>query len=416
MKNDLFKKAKEYAQHMAQLYQLPVCVTEPAEQRISYCTQEKDAFFCSSCRCERCNKLMPFLYGSNEAFRWDGKYIYYCPAGLSFIASAILESDFTMIGALVAGPFIMGESSDVLEDISDPVQAAQIQKLPALSVGVCSDYSSLLSAVSTHISGVLNTQRQGALLEQARLLNSVYDAHELQSQSAELVRQIQLEKQLRDNILAQDKTGAQDTLNQLLGYIYFSSDFDLDRIKMRILELLVLLSRAAIDAGANIRQVLSSNDNYLCRLNAMQSVEELSSWLTGVLRYYIHYTFEYPSIKHSDIVYKCIDFIKQHYEKKITLDDLSFHVSLSRSYLSKLFKDETGYSLFSYINHVRIERSKQLLLDNTTSLVEIAGLCGFEDQSYFTKVFKKETGISPKRFRDNPMLIHAGGAAEKDED
>ena len=75
---------------------------------------------------------------------------------------------------------------------------------------------------------------------------------------------------------------------------------------------------------------------------------------------------------------------------------------MSRSYLSKLFKDETGYSLFSYINHVRIEKSKELLLNDTISLVDVAGLCGFEDQSYFTKVFKKETGISPKRFRDNP--------------
>ena len=412
MKDDLLKKTGEYAQHMAQLCRLPVCVVDPSERRISYCTQEKYDFFCSSCRCERCNKLTPFLYGSNEAYRWNGKYIYYCPAGLAFIASAILESDFSMIGALVAGPFIMGEPSDVLEDISDPVQTAQIQKLPVLSAAVSSDYSSLLDAVSTQISGILNTQRHGALLEQTQLLNSVYDAHEMQVQNAELVKQIQLENQLCDNILNQDRTGSQDTLNQLLGYIYFSCDFDLDRIRVRILELLVMLSRIAIKVGANIQQMLTANDSFLCRLNTMKSVEELSVWLTGVLRYYIDYTFDYHSTKHSDIIYKCIEFIKQNYSRKITLDDLSVHVSLSRSYLSKLFKDEIGCSLFSYINHVRIERSKQLLLNDSLALVDIAGLCGFEDQSYFTKVFKKETGVSPKRFRDNPML-RGDGTAKK---
>jgi YesN/AraC family two-component response regulator len=96
-----------------------------------------------------------------------------------------------------------------------------------------------------------------------------------------------------------------------------------------------------------------------------------------------------------------MEYVKANYNQKITLDDIARHVYLSRSYLSSIFKEETGQSLFSYINSVRVEKSKMFLLDNSVSLVDISELCGFEDQSYFTKVFKKATGVSPKKYRDS---------------
>ena len=258
MTPDLFTKSQEYARHMAQLCGLPVSIVEPAAQSLSYCTHPADAFFCNGCRCDRCNKLLPFLYGSGEAFRWDGLYTYYCPAGFTFIASAILDTDYSLLGALVAGPCIMGEQQDTLQEIGDEEQRCRAAALPVLTTGKVGDYASLLRAVSTHISGVLHTQRQGALLEQSLLLNSVYEAHTLPDRNSALVSQIHQEKNLHDQIISQDKKGAQDTLNELLGYIYFSNDFDLERIRIRVTELLVLLSRASVDAGANIQQVFAS--------------------------------------------------------------------------------------------------------------------------------------------------------------
>ena len=406
MKPDLLEKSQEYARHMSQLFGLSVCIVEPEAQELTYCTQQENEFFCNYCSCDRCNKFAPFQYGCGEAFRWDGLYTYYCPVGLTFIASAILDDDYSLLGSTTAGPFIMGEQQDTLLDLVDDSLRHFAASLPVLSTQKVNDIASLLRAVSTHISGVLHTQRRGALLDQSRLLNSVYDAHALPDRNSALVYQIHYEKQLHEQILSQDKTGAQNTLYELLGYIYFSSDFNLERIRIRVTELIVLLSRATVDAGANIHQVFVANTEYLHQINKVATLEELSTWLTGVLHYFINYTFDYPNIKHSDVVYKCIDYIKQNFDRKITLDDIAVYVSLSRSYLSKLFKDETGYSLFSYINHIRIEKSKELLLDDTISLVDVAGLCGFEDQSYFTKVFKKETGISPKRFRDNPSLAN----------
>jgi len=402
LKPELQQKSIQYACHMAQLCALPVTVVDPVEGRLVFSTLSEQDSFCSRCGCEKCNKLSPYLYGAQEAFRWDGQYTYYCPRGLTFICASILDTDYSLTGALSAGPFFMGDAEDIpLEQPDYP--RTEGDALPLLSCKQANDYISLLCAVSTYVSGVMNLQQGGELLEKTRLLNSVYDAHEINDRSAALVYQLQYEKQLHDLILAQDKHGAQTVLNEVLGYIYFSNDFDLERIRTRVIELLVLFSRSSIDAGANIQQVFAANDAYLVQIAQMKTLEDLSVWLTGVLHFFINTTFDYPAIKHSDVVYKCIEFIKKNYDQKISLDDIALNVALSRSYLSKLFKDETGSSLFSYINHVRIEKSKQLLLDDRLSLVDIAGACGFEDQSYFTKVFKRETGISPKRFRDNPV-------------
>jgi two-component system response regulator YesN len=67
----------------------------------------------------------------------------------------------------------------------------------------------------------------------------------------------------------------------------------------------------------------------------------------------------------------------------------STHVYLSPAYFSKIFKEEVKTNFNNYLNLVRIEMSKKLLLDDSMSLVDISSYVGYEDQSYFSKVFKK---------------------------
>ena len=72
---------------------------------------------------------------------------------------------------------------------------------------------------------------------------------------------------------------------------------------------------------------------------------------------------------------------------------------LSSSYFSSLFKKETGVNFSTYLSQVRIEESKKLLKNTNYTIMQIAMEVGFEDQSYFTKVFKNNTGLTPKEFR-----------------
>ena len=74
-----------------------------------------------------------------------------------------------------------------------------------------------------------------------------------------------------------------------------------------------------------------------------------------------------------------------------------FH--LHPAYFSSIFKQCSGSSFKEYLNMVRVEESKRLLSNTEYSIIDIAVACGFDDQSYFSKVFKKYTGMSPKQYR-----------------
>ena len=76
-----------------------------------------------------------------------------------------------------------------------------------------------------------------------------------------------------------------------------------------------------------------------------------------------------------------------------------------RDSLSKIFKEETQKSISAYINYVRIENAKKLLTTTDISLVDLAYIVGFEEQSYFTKVFKKLEGIAPGKYRDSTARL-----------
>ena len=96
---------------------------------------------------------------------------------------------------------------------------------------------------------------------------------------------------------------------------------------------------------------------------------------------------------------KAITFISKNYANSLTLEYVASQVHLNPAYFSSLFKKESGFSFKEYLNMVRIEESKRLLTNTDYTIVDIAIAVGFEDQSYFSKVFKKYTGVTPKQFR-----------------
>ena len=303
---------------------------------------------------------------------------------------------------MIAGPMVMGDLQDTLAELPEPAMAEEVAQLPLVATAWVNHLSEILAATTAFACGRLHSTAGTFVYEQEKLLSTLYEVKDrlpqVQTSSQYL---IDGEKQLRERMLKRDKNGAQELLNELLGHIYFSNDFHLDQIKARVVELVVLLSRATIEAGADINEILLCNTSYIKELEQFTSIEELSVWVTGIMHRFVSYTFDFTQVKHSNVVYKVMDYVRAHYDEKISLDDIAQHVYLSRTYLSSIFKEETGQSLFSYINSVRVDKSKRFLLDNSIRLVDIAGLCGFEDQSYYTKVFKRMTGVSPKKFRDS---------------
>jgi two-component system response regulator YesN len=103
---------------------------------------------------------------------------------------------------------------------------------------------------------------------------------------------------------------------------------------------------------------------------------------------------------YSFIVKKCITFIKNNYSKNITLSDAAKNAEVSHSYLSFIFKQETGINFNIYLSRWRVEQAKKLLKSTNMRIYEVAERVGFSNPYYFSKVFKELTGVSCKDFRD----------------
>lgn len=92
------------------------------------------------------------------------------------------------------------------------------------------------------------------------------------------------------------------------------------------------------------------------------------------------------------------EYVEKHYQEPILIRDLSDYVHVSPNYLGKIFYLNTGEYLKDYINSVKMEKAKELLLTRRYPVSEVADMVGMEDQRYFSKLFKKHCGVSPKEF------------------
>ena len=86
-------------------------------------------------------------------------------------------------------------------------------------------------------------------------------------------------------------------------------------------------------------------------------------------------------------------------DRKMSLNELSERVGLSKYYFAREFRRITGYTAVSYINLVRCEKARKLLSDNRLSINDVAEQCGFANQSYFSKIFFERTGMKPFEYR-----------------
>lgn len=132
---------------------------------------------------------------------------------------------------------------------------------------------------------------------------------------------------------------------------------------------------------------------------------ENMEYITYCLSYFlssIKYLQQYRAIKNvkpDDTVQRCILYMKENLEHRITLEDIATHVGYSPSHLTTLFTQKTSFSPMSYYNHLRIQRSCSFLQFSDMKIKEIAFRLGYFDPFHFSKAFYKEMGITPKEYR-----------------
>ena len=93
-------------------------------------------------------------------------------------------------------------------------------------------------------------------------------------------------------------------------------------------------------------------------------------------------------------------YIQGNYQKDISLEDVSREVDISPYYFSKIFKDSTGENFIEYLTRLRMDKAKQMLRNTSLSIKEIGMTVGYMDPNYFSRIFKKQTEMTPREYRE----------------
>ncbi len=351
------------------------------------------------------------LRGLFQAERFGGRYIYSCGSGLTFFSAPIVSGG-TVVGGLIAGPVLLSEVDDCLDDIIEKrdIPAGQVRPLRTFLSSLPLVTTSRLRYLSIQLFAnavCISDSSHEMLLHRSDTLQqrsiSEY-VHQVKSSKQTLPYPIQSEQEMYAAIARGDKATASALLNEVLGHIFFFTS-DPDTIQTRITELLVLLSRAAINGGASSAVIFEINHHYMQELKQLHTQEDVAQWLARVLNRFTDLVFDLVDSKHKNIIHRALSYINANCAKNLTMADVADHVGYSHSHFSKVFKEEMGCGFRTYLNQVRVEKSKALLLAGNVSIAEICELCGFEDQSYHCKVFKKLVGVTPDKFRKQSRRI-----------
>ncbi len=179
-----------------------------------------------------------------------------------------------------------------------------------------------------------------------------------------------------------------------LSWIFDKNKPDLVSVKMALLEIYIDACHIVEECGKEL------NDNYgpgLIKAEDPDTVKEL--FLYAMLQ--LTQEILIQNNKQNTVISKAQDYIRQNYNKDISLESTAEIVNISPYYFSKLFKEEAGTNFSDYLTDLRINRAKELLnQDPDMNIKEISIEAGYSNPNYFSRIFKKWTGMTPTEMRD----------------
>lgn len=166
-----------------------------------------------------------------------------------------------------------------------------------------------------------------------------------------------------------------------------------------------LASRAAVEGGLNYSIAMFLSDQYIYKMEYITNAQELLLSLAQMMLDFAKRTKKIQGHSFSDpLVLKINNYIFANINEKISLESIANHLNYSTAHLCRHFKQITGKTLIEQVQEIKIEEAETLLEITDLSLSEITTRLGFSSQSYFQKIFKKITGVTPTYYRSQHQL------------
>ena len=349
--------------------------------RCLYCENSKTC--CDTASHEKkCIKL--HIEAANKARELGGSYIYLCPKGLVFWTSPFYS------GERVAGVLLSGGIKKTIKNSNRVKSLAQIMLL-------CANQISSMSFVQKNIA---------YLPSAGELQECIHNKDDIAVQENDST--LDMERMLLASLRRGDNTEAKKIMVNLLKNLYLKVMNNFSVFRLKAIELAVLLSRAMADPKDIMdNTTLENTSRFIKKIEESTNLEEIIETLQMITERMSGKIFSYHGVRHFSALRKAERYIWENYTRKLSLKEIAAVSGLSAPYFSTVFKEEMGENLSNYLNRLRVEKAASMLVTTEMPISEVAIACGFEDQSWFSKIFKNNTGFTPGKYRE--VGIHAVG-------
>lgn len=338
----------------------------------------KNVTICDFCHHCTKNKKTSCLVTSEEILRLSknsgGRAIFFCGEGKIFISSPVIYDD-TPVALLLAGPLKELAVSKLSFDYGEK----KTNNISFKDISALWELSHLLFRISLSFSfpqnESINEDSLDILLNELLMLIRVKNIADFKNRLKEAVY----------------------TLGTAKPNGIFSA-------KAYALMFILLILKISLIENLDIKNIFGTDFKSISILKNAKYESEIETVLTELSEKFTQTLFGKTSARQLAIC-DAVNYIENHFKEKLTLERVASEIFMSPTYLSRAFLLETGMNFSDFLNKTRVEKAKELLSGSSASLNEIAKESGFHDQSYFSKVFKKICGITPKEYRITESLM-----------
>lgn len=348
------------------------------------------------------------LRSMQMAFETGQAYISICHAGIFSVCVPVMDGDDPLgglfFGKCLTQPLNIVTDNDIEKRLRDLpidwsnvlVAADKLDIVPTRTIHEAAEFLYIILYQNTNLDPRIIKWQQNKTQQQARIGEYI---QQVKGRAETIKYPYHIERELMNCVKMGDKAGAKDILNSILGSIVVQNPGSLNILKARVVELLSILCRSAAEAGVDINLLLKRNSGYISGAIQIDSQQDLCAWLAQAITEFIESVYEIQDTSRISRLNPVIDFIQKNYTKNLTIADIAEAAYLSPSRLAHVFKEQTGQTIIEYLNRIRINQAKLLLSTTDENCTQICFQVGYNNQSYFNRIFKKVTGVTPKNFR-----------------
>ncbi|MGJ9383565.1 helix-turn-helix domain-containing protein [Salipaludibacillus sp. CF4.18] len=340
-------------------------------------------------------------WGINQLYTYANEW------GLHYLCNTF-RTDQTY--AVIIGPFmeltpnifslsreykLANNDSEYLKNLCHKIQVLSIEKVNSYS-RILQEFEKLIGGEFTpiNIAPDKNIHR-----------NSIEGNSQLDHDSNEFINmRYKIENDLLHAVEQGDKSKALDLLHSnemLFSFTERLPNAPLRRIKNLAIILNTLLRSAVRKSNVPTIFIHRVSEKFAFKIEETSQLSKLQELHHNMIEEYSDLVTSSSHSNYSRITKSVIEYIVSYYDKKIDKNKLSELCFTHPSHLSRKFKQETNMTITAYQQKIRLNRAKHLLKHEPIPIEEIAWIIGYEDSSYFTRVFKKETGYTPSQFKES---------------